>query len=394
MFTVLSWLLALGWLRQAVAALRGIPTLPDLTRMNEAVLPVLGESNGSDLTVIVPACNEEEAIEATLRSLLCSTGIRLEIVALDDRSTDRTGERMDAVASEVKACGGPHSLEVIHIRELPSGWMGKTHALHLGAKRATAPWLLFTDGDVKFDPRALRMSLRYALAEKADHLVLILTLILKTTGEAAMLAAMNALAQWSNRLWKVQDPKAWDFFGAGGFNLVRRAVYERLGGFEVLPMEVLEDLRMGWNIKRSGYAQQVVLGPGLVRIRWLQGALGVLSLTEKNAFALTRYRLGLALLSCLGLTVQVVWPPAAIAAGGWSLAAGLLTYVLIGLAYFANRRLTQVSPWLAVFYAPATAVILFAFLRSTLLVLLRNGVDWRGTRYSLPELRRNAGRLW
>jgi glycosyltransferase involved in cell wall biosynthesis len=388
---VLSSLLALGWLWQAVAALKGVPTLPDLTN-TAAALPDLTKSDRPDVTVIVPACNEEESIEATLRSLLGSTGIRLQIVAVNDRSTDRTGALMDSVAAEAEASGGPNKLEVIHNRKLPPGWLGKAHALTLGVERASAPWLLFTDGDVTFDPRAAELALGFAEAEKADHVVLALTLEFKSNAEAAVFAAFEALAQWNIRLWKVSDPRAWDFFGAGGFSLVRRAVYERVGGFDELRMEVVEDLRLGWKIKRAGYAQRVVLGAGLARIRWIKGALGIVGLLEKNGFAGLRYRVGMCLLALLGFAVQVVLPLAAIACGGWAAVAGLLTYAFIGITYLANRRITQVSPWLATLFAPATAILLFALARSMILALIRGGVDWRGTRYPLDEVRRNAGR--
>jgi glycosyltransferase involved in cell wall biosynthesis len=391
-FVFLNWMLAVGWLGQALGALRGVPTMPDLT-IPDAAMPALPLGELPDLSVIVPACNEEAAIEATLRSLLASTGLRLEIIAVDDRSTDQTGELMDAVAAESQAGSGLHSLQVVHNRELPAGWLGKPHALHLGVAQATAPWLLFTDGDVVFHPNALDLGLRYALAKKADHVVLLLTLILNSTGEAAMLATMSVLSAWKIRLWKVSDPHARDFFGAGGFNLVRREVFERLGGFQDLRMEVLEDLRLGFKIKRAGYAQHVVLGPGLTRIRWIEGALGVVRLTEKNNFAIYRYRTGVALIACIGLAISVLSPLVAIASGGWATAAGLFTYASIALAYFAHRRITQVSPWVAVFFAPAGAIVLFAVLRSVVLTLLRNGVEWRGTHYPLDELRRNAGRI-
>jgi glycosyltransferase involved in cell wall biosynthesis len=383
-------MLALGWLWQAIAALRGIPTLPDLTRP-DAALPDLDASGGPDVTVIVPACNEEESIEATLRSLLASTGVRLQIVAIDDRSTDRTGERMEAVAAEALAAEGPHSLEVIRIRELPAGWMGKAHALALGAGRANAPWLLFTDGDVRFDARAVALGLGYATAERADHVVLIFTLELKSIGEAAVIGAFQALGAWKFRLWKVRDPHARDFFGAGGFNLVRRAVYGQVGGFEALRMEVVEDLRLAWKIKRAGYAQRIVTGAGLARIRWINGALSIVGLVEKNGFAGLRYSVGLALLAFLGFAVQIALPLAAMACGGWAALAGVLTYAFIALTYAANRRVTEVSPWIALLFAPATGILLFALVRSMVLTLKRKGVVWRGTLYPLKELRRNAG---
>jgi len=401
--TVLTSILALAWLWQAVAALRGVPTLPDLTRL-EPFRTDLEQINGTasssstpdapDLTVIVPACNEEDSIEATLRSLLASTGVRLQIVAIDDRSTDRTGDRMNAIASEAAAGGRRHELQVIHNRELPAGWLGKTHAMALGAERAKAPWLLFTDGDVTFDPRAAALALAYARSERADHVVLVFTLEFKSIAEAAVLAAFHALASWNVRLWKVADRRARDFFGAGGFNLVRREVYDNLGGFASLRMEVLEDLRLGWKVKRSGYAQRVVLGPGLVRIRWIEGALGIVGLLEKNGFALSRYRITVCLVALFSFAVQIVLPLAAIASLSWAMLPGLLTYTFIGLAYYANRRITRVSPWLAVAFAPATAILLYAVARSMVLALMRGGVLWRGTLYPLEELRRNAGRGW
>jgi len=386
--TAATGLLALGWLWQALAALRGMPKLPDLTDPR-ANWPELEPSPQPHATVVVPACNEEESIRATLNSLLSSTGARLQIVAVDDRSTDRTGAIMDEIVTQAGA--GPHSLEVLHIRELPPGWLGKAHALAMGAHRSTAPWLLFTDGDMTFDPRAVSLALRYAAAESADHVVLAFTLELKSFVEVAVFAALQALATWNVRLWKVADAKARDFFGAGGFNLVRRNVYEQVGGFESLRMEVVEDLRLGWLIKRAGFRQRIVVGADLARIRWIKGALGIVGLLEKNGFAGMRYRTEISLLASLGFAIQIVVPLAAFACGGWAAVATLADYAAIALTYFANRRFTRVSPWTAILFAPATAVLLFAFARSTALTLIRKGVVWRGTHYPLDELRRNAG---
>jgi len=399
---ILTSLGALRWLLQALSALRGVPTLPDLSRPSHAeenrmrepeALPEPTAAELPDVSVIVPACNEEASIQATLRSLLASTGVRLQIVAVDDRSTDRTGALMDEIAAEAQA-GGPHSLEVIHNRELPAGWLGKTHALALGTARARAPWLLFTDGDVTFDPRAVALALEYARRERADHVVLILTLVLNSIAEAAVFAALQVLSGFRNRLWKAADPKAKDFFGAGGFNLVRRGVYVQVGGFEALRMEVVEDLRLAWKIKRAGYAQRIVLGPGLARIRWISGALGVVGLLEKNGFAALRYNVGLSLLMFFSFATAIVLPLAAIALGGWATVAGLAVYALMAVAYAANRRITQVSQWLVLVFAPATSIVLYALVRSMVVTLARGGVEWRGTRYSLEELRRNAGPWW
>jgi hypothetical protein len=316
----------------------------------------------------------------------------LQIVAVDDRSTDNTGKLMDEVCAEAAAGNGQHWLQVLHLTELPEGWMGKPHALARAAEHATAPWLLFTDGDVSFAPRALELALRTATAEKADHFALMLTLIRHDVSEAVMEATVQALAQWSFRLWKVSDSRALDSFGAGGFNMVRTEVFKRLGGMTAMRMEVVEDLSLASMVKRAGGRSIVALGLGLANIRWIQGAFGIVGNVEKNGFAVFRYRPGLAFAAGLGLAIQITLPLAAIAAGGWTTVAGLLTYAGIALTFHANRRLNQVPAMAAILFAPAVAIIGYGLVRSMILTLKRNGVIWRGTFYPLSELRRNAVR--
>ena len=231
LFVLFSWILAFAGIWQAIATWLGTPHLPDLTGEDAVALPPIVSGDGPHISVIVPACNEEATIRATLHSLLASTGLRLEIVAVDDRSSDLTRQRMDEVAAEAMVSDLPHQLRVISVRALPEGWLGKPHAMAVGAQQSSAPWLLFTDGDVLFRPQALDLALREAIEKKADHFALVPSLILRTSGERAMLAAMQVLAQWIIRLWKVDDPDAKDFIGIGGFNLVRREVYTQVGGF-------------------------------------------------------------------------------------------------------------------------------------------------------------------
>lgn len=389
-FTCVAWSLAIAWLWKAVTALRGMPRLPDLTRINPETLPRLEAGSAPHLSVIIPACNEEEVIQATLRALLASTGIRLEIIAVDDRSTDRTGARMEEVAAEAARQPSPHLLHVLHNRALPAGWLGKPHALHLAAQQARAPWLLFTDADVTFAPHALELALRHAIAVQADHLVVTPTLIRKSIGEAIMQATLQAPLAWFVRLWKVADPRARDFIGVGGFNLVRAETYCRLGGFAGLRMEVIEDMSFGCIVKRAGHRSCVSLGPGLVSIYWIKGLWGIAANTEKNGFAACRYSLPIAVAAFLAQVALIVVPLAAVILGGWALPAGLLTYAGIALAMRANRGINGISPLAAVLFAPAAAIISYAFVRSVIVTLVRNGVVWRGTHYPLDELRRNA----
>jgi GT2 family glycosyltransferase len=262
-------------------------------------------------------------------------------------------------------------------------------------KLAETDWLLFTDGDVVFSPDALSRAMQYALAEEADHLVLMPDWTMKSHGEAAMHGAMHALSSWTFRLWRVADPSARDFLGVGAFNLIRRSTYDAVGGFEGLRMEVLEDLRLGWKVKRAGFRQRVALGQGLAAVRWSEGAWGVIRNLEKNLFALYRYNVLLTLLACLGLVVQIVLPLLALGFGSWLARLGAATlYVAIAGIYVASRKVTRVQPWYVVAYPLAAGLFLFAMIRSMTLALVRGGVVWRGTLYSLKELRRHAGPFW
>lgn len=389
-FALVCWVLAAAWLWKGLTAFIGMRTLPDLGGLNSDALPAIRRGEGPDLTVVVPARDEEASIEACLRSLLDSRGVRLQIIAVDDRSSDGTGARMDAIAGESIAGKSAHGLDVIHIKELPAGWLGKPHALALGAQRAVAPWILFTDGDVIFARQTLELTIRWAEAAGADHVVVAPTLILKSAGEQAVVAAMQTVALWAVRLWKVADRRARDFIGAGGFNMVRSEVYRAIGGFEGLRMEILEDLYLGKRVKTAGYAQRIVVGRDLVRVRWIDGPFAVIRLVEKNGFAVTRFRTGLHMLACLGFLVHAIVPLAGIALRGWTAAAGLLTYCGIVLAYEGNRRASRISAWYAVTFAPATLLVAYSFFRSMVLALVRNGVVWRGTLYALSDLRRAA----
>jgi len=411
-------LLALGWLWQLAQWLMHSSTVIDLNDLNEIPednLPGLGipglDIPGLDipgleeppqsrphLTFVVPACNEQESIAKTLHSLLASREIRLQVIAVDDRSTDRTGQIMDEIQKTTGLDGGPersgHTLQVLHIRELPPDWLGKPHALASAARLARADWILFTDADVTFAPETASLALRHAQAERADHLVLMPDWTMETHGEAAMHGAMHALTTWAMRPWRVADPEARDFLGVGAFNLVRRSTYEALGGFESLRMEIVEDLRFGWKLKRAGFRQRVVLGPGLASVRWSQGAWGVVKNLEKNLFALYRYRVGLTLLACFGLVIQIVLPLAALAMGGWPRLAAIVLYAAIAGIYVVSRKVTRVAPAYVLVYPLAVSVFLFAMLRSLILTLVQGGVVWRGTLYSLKDLRDHAGPGW
>ena len=384
---VLDWLIALAWLLQVLVWRHMLRRVPDLTQTNYGD-PSLALPR---LSVIVPVRNEAAGIDATLHSLLAVEGVALEIVAVDDRSTDRTGAIMDALADGIAARRGVpgNTLQILHVATLPPGWLGKTHAMALGARQTTGEWLLFTDGDVLFHRDALRRALQYATQSGADHMVLLPTILLRSFGERMMVAFLQVLSVWPLRLWRVPDPRAQrDAIGVGAFNMIRREVYDAIGGWEAFRMEVIEDLALGRRVKTSGFAQRAALGLDLVGVRWARGAFGVVDNLTKNLFALCHFRPELLLGLACGLTLFTLFPLAACVAGPamWWPAGTLL--IAFFLAYQRAGKYHHFSAVQMVMFPVASVLLLYALLRSMFLALWRGGISWRGTFYSLRELRR------
>ena len=390
---------ALLWLQRALALLIKLPGIPDVREARYDAAPA------GSLTVVVPARDEAAHIEETLRSLLaqesCADGEtlavarknrneipQLQIIAVNDRSVDETGAIMERLAAESSG-----RLKVIHITELPAGWVGKPHAMATAAATAATDWLLFTDADVVFAPDALRRALVCAeLTKPTDHMVVAPTMVQRRWDEGIVLGFFQAASLWSARPWKIPDPKAkHDTIGVGAFNMVRREAYEAVGGFTALRMEVLEDVRLGILLKRAGYTQRMVFGPGLVRVHWASGVNGLLRVMTKNMFSLFRFNPWLLLAGCAAMFVGFVMPFAWLFEGGALRCAGWITAMAIVLIYRAYGRVSGFSAWYAVLFPVGALVMIVALLRSMVVTLAQGGVSWRGTFYTLAELRKNAG---
>jgi glycosyltransferase involved in cell wall biosynthesis len=373
--------LGLAWLWRLVDAALGVPTIADISRPEWDRKPL----GGPRVSVVVPARNEETDIEATLTRLLTLDYDNYEVIAVDDRSTDRTGEIMERIA----AGAAPGRLKVIHIAELPAGWMGKPHAMWIAGKQANGDWLLFTDADVLFKPDALRRALAYAESEPADHLVLFPRMIMKRPGERMMIAFFQTLFVFGHRPWKVADPKTKDHIGVGAFNLLRRSVYEAIGTYQALRFEVLDDMKLGKVVKNGGYAQRNVFGADLISIRWAKGAMGVVDNLTKNFFALMSFQWPRALASSVVLTFLNLVPFIGILlAHGWARLGYAVALFSMFSIYVGMSQQSDIPPYYFLLHPFSTVLFVYTILRSTFLTLGRRGVVWRGTFYSLEELKR------
>lgn len=336
------------------------------------------------VTVIAAARNEERNIQTAVRSLLSQEYARYRLILVDDRSQDRTGALLDEMAAE------DGRLEVLHITELPGGWLGKNHALWRGSEAASGDLLLFTDADVVMAPDTLSRAVNHLQRENLDHLA--------ATPEARMPGTfLNMLGgtfglffSLFTRPWKADNPGSRCHIGIGAFNLVRTDVYRRVGGHRTIALRPDDDLKLGKIIKKSGFRQQLVYGTGLITVEWYPSVREMVRGLEKNIFAGFDYRLASALGSVLFLLTANLWPYLALVVTGgatwWVYAA---TVAVISLIIADGSRLHGFSPWYALGFPLTVALFIFIVARTLTLNLGQGGIRWRGTFYSLEELRKN-----
>ena len=407
-YWIAGTILALAWFSRIVDAAFGMPSVADVSRPDWDRNPVSPPGNPR-VSIIVPARNEEDSIERALNTLLALDYDNYEVIAVNDLSTDRTGEILEEIQRKHSDGGAPllagvarkpalslskggdtrPNLRVIHHRDLPTGWLGKTHAMWTAANQGTGEWLLFTDADVLFKPDSLRRALAYAEAVHADHLVLFPRMIMKQPGEYMMIAFFQSMFLFGHRPWKVADPSTDDHMGVGAFNLVRRSVYEAVGTYEALRMEVLDDMKLGKVVKQAGFRQRNVFGGDLISIRWARGAFGVVNNLTKNFFAILSFQWWRTLIAALGLAFLNFGPFFGVfAAPGWArlpyaVALGSLLVIYVGMSTYS-----AVPPYYFLLHPVSTSLFVYTLLRSMVLTLWNDGIVWRGTRYPLEELRK------
>jgi hypothetical protein len=338
------------------------------------------------LSVVVPALDEEATIGAAMRTLLALDYPRLEIIAVDDRSTDHTGAILDSLAAQ------DSRLHVAHVETLPPGWLGKNHALHVASQIATGEYLLFTDADVHFDPTALRRAVALAVQRELDHLVVFPEVELHGFWETVSVWFFGIMLVMRYRPWSVPDPKAKNsYLGIGAFNLVRAEAYRRMGGHAALPMEVADDMKLGKLLKESGARADSASSEGMVRVRWVVGLWGIVTGLTKNLFAGFEFRPVLAVVSAAALFLFATWPLIGLFAGPWPARFLCLCtlWLMVATASVAPAARSK-SPLYGLAFPLAALVVIYIIFRSMLFTYRQGGIRWRGTFYPLDELRKGV----
>ncbi len=338
------------------------------------------------VSIVLAARDEEEKIEACIRSLLVLDYPDFEIVAVDDRSGDATGDILNRLAAE------DPRLKALHVKTLPAGWIGKNHALHCGAQAATGEYLLFTDGDVQFAPKSLALAVAFMLKENLDHLTLFPKQLPGGYWENGYLGMIGWMFLYYYKPWLVRDPKRKEYLGIGAFNLLKRSVYDVIGGYHALRLEIVDDILLGKAVKQAGYRQDVLNADDQLKLKWQEGGLpGLVRGLEKNAFAAMNFSLVFLLTSSVLMAGLLLFPYAALflfpdaRVSGYA-ATVLLLHTILGQFMVQNQR-----GWLISLPLPYyVCVHLWTLWRSAFLTLKRGGIIWRDTFYPLDLLKKAA----
>lgn len=355
---------------------------PSYPRLSDVPLSVEQTAALPTLSIIVPACNEGETVERAMRSLLALDYPGLEIIAVNDRSTDDTGDILDCLAA-----GNPR-LRVLHLNYLPPRWLGKNHALHIASREARGEWLLFTDADIVYKPDTLRRAVAYACQTKTDHLVACPRCRGFDFWERLFMSYFGLMFLFRVRPWAVPLSGSAAYFGFGAFNLVRAAAYRDCGGHNALRMEVTDDTKLGKVLKTKGFQTRILDASDYISLRWFVGLPGIMNGFIKNAFASFDFSLLRMIGGLFGLALTTLYPVIAllvpVTPARW-LAAGTLL-AMIGGAY-TMRRLTDADARYGLAYPLAGLLVISVIIRSTWITLRQRGIVWRGTCYPLEELK-------
>lgn len=281
-------LVLLVWLRNLYNLLADVDIPPEYTLdRDDEPLPVHDEGEAPpSLSVIIPARDEAHNIETSVRSALALDWPgRLEVVVLDDRSTDGTGEILARLAAE------DERLKVFEGVELPQGWKGKPHALHRAQAHATGDWLWFVDADVTLDPLGARRIVGKARVQAVEMASALGELVVESFWERVIQTRMGAVIAGGNPLVDVNDPEKDTALANGQCMLFSRAAYDRLGGHEAIKDSVLDDVDFAKRAKSEGEGYRLFYGPGVFKCRMYTSLGEIWQGWTKNLFPAIEYSL-------------------------------------------------------------------------------------------------------
>ena len=341
------------------------------------------------VSLLVAAKDEQDNIEACVTSLLAQDYPDMEVIAINDRSRDRTPAILDSLQSR-----NGHAYTALHVSELRDGWFGKNNAMHEGVQQATGEWLCFTDADCRqISDKTISVAVGFAVENNIDLLSVLPVLETKSFWERVLQPVCAAVMVMWFRPEKVNDPKSRSAYANGAFMLMTRELYDDIGGHERTKTEVNEDMHMARLTKQAGRRLHVILNDDLYRTRmyvnfkecwrgWSRIFYGCFG-SFRRLLITASVLLISSILPWLSLFAGVAGWLVADEVSSWKLLTLMSTVAIIMQQTLLVRfyRLNRSNPW----YTPTYfigAVVAFAMLLNAMTKL--GGLattTWRGTTY-------------
>lgn len=336
------------------------------------------------VSICVPARNEEEDLDALLTSLRAQDCPNLEIIVVDDKSTDRTWEILQRHASQ--------DPRIIPIRgaEPEPGWYGKPNALRQALARATGEWILMTDADTVHVVSCVRNALGFALREGVQAISLTPHFICVTFFEKLLMPSIGGLLMTGYSFKRVNDPSDEKVFGAGPFFLVTRRILDAAGGLESIRGVIDEDVALARALKKTGLGYRYVRGDDVYATRMYTSLGEIFRGFARNTFATMKGSIRrLVRLSMFILLISVA-PLALLIASivdfssgtaSWMSWFGVIAYACILAMQAFIRKLGKFDAWVSIL-APLGGVLTWLVVMNSFWLGLRGkGVTWKGRVY-------------
>lgn len=347
-------------------------------------------ANPPPISICIPARNEEKNIRRCVESALGQDYPNLEVIVLDDRSTDATPTLLQDIASR------DSRLLPITGSDLPDGWAGKPHALYQAAAAARGEWLCFVDADTFLAPSAISSCCVKAVETRADLFTTLHHQIVETFWEKTIMPIVMTALSVGFPPRKVNDPKRRNAIANGQFILVKRAVYDAIGGHEKVRDQIVEDKALSEQVKWNGYRLIVADGSQVIGTRMYTSLAEMWEGWTKNIYLGLRDHPSLLLLGAFGATLALlaalflpIWPLLGLMwyfkSGGWMAFAvilkslivwGALLYARVGVA-----RGMDIPLWYAWTTPLGAGIFAAMMLASAWKVVSGKGVTWRGRKY-------------
>ena len=372
---VLSLVVFVAWSLTLLRTIANLLLVPRLRRKSA--------SHELSVSVIVPARDEARAIERTIRALLAQTHERLEVIVVNDRSTDDTGAILARLA-EVDA-----RLRVVTGEEPPDGWLGKPWALHQGSREARGDLLLFVDADVVYEREAVASAVEALVESDVAMISLLPRLEMRGFWEHVIMSNLAVVAFSVLPLWLANRSRIpWLAVGGGPGNLLPRAEYDLAGGHEALRDAVVDDVALARLLRRRGRRTMAIRADELVSVRMYHGLGEIVRGFTKNAFAVFDYRFGLVAAALLLAGTVNALPYVLVVSGDPFAAGSLCLIVLSRLILYGALGHGVLNALLA--HPLMMLSWLYIIVRSIWYTGIRKQLLWRGRRYDARRTRFGA----